>query len=202
MKEYMVVIFDLGRVILDFDPRDVTRPLTRISGKPEKQVCDVVFGGSLESLYDRGKITSRDFYERVIRCLNVDMTFEQFRRFWTEIFTVKQDVCDIIQAVRDRHKLLLLSNTNEMHFEYAFDRFDVLRLFDDYVLSYRVGERKPHPTIYAAALQKAGCAPGDCVYVDDMEEYVAAARQFRMQALVFRDAPQLEKSLRRLSVLD
>jgi hypothetical protein len=35
-----------------------------------------------------------------------------------------------------------------------------------------------------------------------MEEYVAAARQFRMQALVFRDAPQLEKSLRRLSVLD
>jgi len=198
----MVAIFDLGRVILDFDPRDVTRALSRISGKPEKQIYDVAFGGSLESLYDRGKITSRDFYERVIRSLNVDMTFEQFRRLWTEIFTVNRDVCDIIEAVRGRHKLLVLSNTNEMHFEYAFERFDVLRLFDDYVLSYRVGETKPHPAIYSAALQKADCPPEDCVYIDDMEAYVAAARQFGMHAFVFRGAHQLEESLRHLSVID
>lgn len=197
----MVVIFDLGRVILDFDPRDVIRPLTRMSGKSEKQVGDVVFGEPLEALYDRGKITSRDFCEEVTRGLNVDMTFEQFRRLWTEIFTVKRDVCDIIEAVRDRHKLLILSNTNEMHFEYAKARFEVLQLFDDYVVSYRVGERKPHPAIYSAALQKAGCTPGDCVYIDDIEAYVDAARQFGMHAFVFRDACQLEKSLRRLSVI-
>jgi len=198
----MVAIFDLGRVILDFDPRDVTRALSLISGKPEKQIHDVAFGGPLESLYDRGKITSEDFYERVIRSLNVDMTFEQFRRLWTEIFTANRDVCDIIEAVRGRHKLLVLSNTNEMHFEYAFERFDVLRLFDDYVLSYRVGETKPHAAIYSAALQKADCPPEDCVYIDDMEAYVAAARQFGMRAFVFRDARQLEESLRRLSVID
>jgi HAD superfamily hydrolase (TIGR01509 family) len=191
----MTIIFDLGKVILDFDPRAITRRLSGTFKIPEKRIHEVIYGGELESLYDRGKMSSRDFYQDVVRSLGVDLSFREFRDMWTRIFTCNDGVCDVIQALKKRNRLLLLSNTNEMHFEYAVRTFDILNVFDDHILSYRVGERKPHPEIYLAALRTADCPADECTYIDDIEEYVLAARQAGMHGIVFRDAQQLQKEL-------
>ncbi len=87
-----------------------------------------------------------------------------------------------------------------MHFDYAFGAFKILGAFDDYVLSYQVGERKPHPKIYLTALEKAKCPASECIYIDDMEPYAVAARRLGMQAIVYRDIQQLERELRALNL--
>lgn len=197
----MVIIFDLGKVILDFDHRNITRRLAERSRISEERVHDVIFGGDRERSYDRGKISSRDFYRDVVESLGIDVPFQEFKDIWTRIFTSNDDVCNVIRMLKKRYKLLLLSNTNEMHFDYVSGIFEILRTFDDYVLSYRVGERKPHPKIYLTALQKAGCPVGACIYIDDMEPYVVAARQLGMQAIVFRDAQQLQRELSALDIV-
>jgi FMN phosphatase YigB (HAD superfamily) len=153
----MVIIFDLGKVILDFDHRTITRRLGERSSVPEDRVQRLIFGGELEGMYDRGEIGSEDFHRRVVASLGADIPFEEFRAIWTQIFVLNQEVCQVIRRLKERHRLLLLSNTNEMHFEHALGVFEILRLFDDYVLSYRVGERKPNPRIYLTALRKASC---------------------------------------------
>lgn len=196
----MVIVFDLGKVILDFDHRVITSRFARISGVLEVRVHDLVFGRDLERMYDRGKVSSTGFYNAVLKSLGIEMPFEEFRDIWTGIFTANIEVCRIIEKLKKRYRLILLSNTNEMHFDYALRTFEILSAFDDYVLSYRVGERKPHPKIYAVALERAGCPASECVYVDDMEEYVGAARRLGIHALVFRDAQQLEEDLRALNV--
>ena len=196
----MVIVFDLGKVILDFDHRVITRRLARISGVFEARVHDLVFGRDLERMYDRGKMSSTGFYHTVVKSLGIEMPFEEFRDIWTGIFTANTEVCRIIEKLKKRYRLILLSNTNEMHFDYVLRTFEILSAFDDYVLSYRVGERKPHPNVYAAALERAGCPASECVYVDDMEEYVGAARRLGIHALVFRNAQQLEEDLRALNV--
>jgi len=196
----MVIVFDLGNVILDFDHRIVTTRLAQLSTVSEKGIHDLIFGGNLESMYDRGKTSSRDFYQDVVKSLDIDVPFEEFRDIWTRIFTLKEDVCDLIRTLKKRYRLILLSNTNEMHFDYAFGAFEILRAFDDYVLSYRVGARKPDPKVYLAALQRAGCQAGECIYIDDKEEYVWAARRLGIQAIVFRNARQLQRELRALNI--
>jgi putative hydrolase of the HAD superfamily len=196
----MVIIFDLGKVILDFDHRSITRRLSRISRVPESRIRDVIFGSDLESMYDRGGISTRAFYTRVVQSLDLAIPFEEFRRIWTRIFSPNEAVCSLIHSLKHRYRLILLSNTNEMHFDHVFDLYDIVRQFDDYVLSYRVGERKPHPRVYAMALEKAGCSAESCIYIDDIECYVRAAREHGMQAIVFRDAQQLRGELKALNI--
>ena len=196
----MVIVFDLGKVILDFDHRIVTTRLAQLSRVSEKRIHDLIFARNLESMYDRGKTSSREFYQGVVRSLDIDIPFDEFREIWTKIFTLKEDVCDLIKTLKKRYKLILLSNTNEMHFDYAFGAFEILRAFDDYVLSYRVGARKPDPKVYLAALQRAGCHAGECIYIDDKEENVWAARRLGIQAIVFKNIQQLRRELRALNI--
>lgn len=196
----MAIIFDLGKVILDFDHRAITGRLAQMSRISEKRIHDLIFGGDLESMYDRGKMSSREFYQDVVNSLDIDIPFEEFRDIWTQIFTSNEEVCDVIKTLKKRYKLTLLSNTNEMHFDYTFSAFEILRVFDHYVLSYRVGEIKPHPKVYITALQRANCPAGESIYIDDTEPYVWAARQLGIQAIVFRNARQLQRELRALNI--
>lgn len=196
----MVIVFDLGNVILEFDHRIVTTRLAQLSRVSEKGIHDLIFGGNLENTYDSGKIHSREFYQGVVRSLDIDIPFEEFRDIWTRIFTSNEEMCDLIRTLKKRYRLILLSNTNEMHFDYAFGAFEILRAFDDYVLSYRVGARKPDPKVYLAALQRAGCHAGQCIYIDDKEEYVWAARRLGIQAIVFENTQQLRGELRALNI--
>ena len=201
MSSVEVIIFDLGKVILDFDHRSITRRLAERSSLPEERIQSVIFDENRESLYDRGKMSSREFYVDVVKSLRMDLPFREFRDIWTRIFTPNKAVCNVVQTLKKRYRLMLLSNTNEMHFDYVLGAFEILNLFDDHILSYRVGERKPHSSIYFAALKKADCAPGSCVYIDDMEEYVWAARDLGIQAILFTSSEQLQRELRGLDVL-
>jgi putative hydrolase of the HAD superfamily len=136
----------------------------------------------------------------VVRSIDPGIPFFEFKDMWTRIFTLNTGISELIVRLKKHYRLLLLSNTNEMHFDYARDAFTILREFDDHVLSYEVGERKPHARIYAVALERAGCPPRRCVYIDDIEENVEAARVLGINGIVFRNTRQLQSELRALNV--
>ena len=100
------------------------------------------------------------------------------------------------------YRLVLLSNTNAAHFDFLTPRLPILDLFDEKILSFEVGVLKPHPKIYSAAIAAAKCPPQNCFYIDDIPEYVVAARTHGIDAEVFTDVPSLQAHLkkRQLSV--
>jgi putative hydrolase of the HAD superfamily len=108
----------------------------------------------------------------------------------------------LFEEVRARHRLLLLSNTNAMHFELARQRFALLRHFDGYVLSYEVGAMKPSPEIYREAIARAGCRAEECFFTDDVLANVEGARREGMQAVQFHSWEQLQAALRDHGILD
>jgi FMN phosphatase YigB (HAD superfamily) len=63
------------------------------------------------------------------------------------------------------------------------------------VLSYEVKAMKPRPEIYRAAVECAGCRPGECFYTDDIPAYVEAARSLGIDAVQFESAAQTEREL-------
>src|SRR6185437_8830122 len=82
----------------------------------------------------------------------------------------------MLEGLARNRRLVLLSNTNAIHFEMIRENYPLLRHFHAYVLSYEVGAMKPLPLIYQRAIAAAGCLPEECFFTDDIPDYVEAAR--------------------------
>jgi len=95
-----------------------------------------------------------------------------------------------------RYPLVLLSNTNDIHFQMIRRSYPLLDHFDHFVLSYQVGVLKPSPRIYEEAVARAGCRAEECFFTDDVVPYVEGARQAGLDAVRFESYPQLVCELR------
>ena len=105
-----------------------------------------------------------------------------------------------MEALHRRYRLVLLSNTNGIHFPMVQERYPILRHFDEYVLSHEVRALKPSPKIYEAAVRAAQCRPEECFFTDDIASYVEGARQYGIDAVQFQSADQIERELKRRGV--
>jgi putative hydrolase of the HAD superfamily len=190
------VIFDLGRVLVPFDfPRGYAR-LEALCGIPAAEIPGRLAGSPLVAEFESGKIEPRDFVARFCSHLNVDIPYQEFCDIWSSIFLPDPLIPEaMLQGIARNYRLVLLSNTNAIHFEMLVKTYPLLRHFHSYVLSYKVGVMKPRPLIYQKAIEAAGCQPGECFFTDDLEVNVEAARAQGMDAVQFHSAAQIEMEL-------
>jgi glucose-1-phosphatase len=195
------VIFDLGRVIVPFDfSRGYTR-LEALCGIPESEISGRIASTGLVRLFESGGIEPRDFVRELSKHLNLDTSYENFCEIWTSIFlphTLIQE--SMLIGIARNYRLVLLSNTNAIHFEMIRANYPLLRHFHSFVLSYEVGAMKPLPLIYRRAIEEAGCLAEECFFTDDMPAYVEGARTQGIDAVQFESAVQIEAELRRRGV--
>ena len=190
------ILFDLGNVLVPVDFIRCREALGEVCAHPPSEVQRILGASGLPKRYESGEISSEEFFATTCRMLNMEISYEKFAQVWGEIFAPEPLVPDsLLKSLRARHRMVLLSNTNDMHFTLAEQRYSLLKHFDEYVLSYRVGAMKPHPRIYQQAIAAAGCAPEECFFVDDLEENVAAARREGIDAAVFTSLDQLQADL-------
>jgi glucose-1-phosphatase len=183
------IVFDFGNVIALFDHMLACQRLASLSRPPRdpQDVYDRIFKTSLEEDYDCGRLSTATFVERLRRDLQLEASDETIARAWCDIFTPNPAIEEVI--VREKRKgtrLVLASNTNELHHDW-FDRVfaDTLSVFDARVLSYQVGSRKPDRHFFAACLTAAGWPASSCLYVDDRADFVAAGRVLGLTGLVY-----------------
>lgn len=206
--EIKAVFFDLGKVLLQFDHNDIiNRLLSRTA--PDAVRAEGLFRflfdakEGLCNRYDEGTITSRDFFLEIDKMFSLGMVYGEFAPLWNDIFTENTDVASLMSRVRDTGRpVYLLSNVNELHWEFVKGRFPVLSRMDGWVLSYEVKSKKPAPAIYRAALDMAGAGPGETVFIDDLDENTAAAASCGIKGLTFRGAGALEMELAELGLID
>jgi putative hydrolase of the HAD superfamily len=142
--------------------------------------------------FETGLIEPRDFVAQMSSALDLDIEYGHFCRIWSSIFTDTLIPESMLASLAARYRLLLLSNTNAIHFEGLRASHPLLRHFHKLILSYEVKAMKPRPEIYQAALACAGCRPEDCFYTDDIAAYVTAARSLGIDAVQFRSLEQLQ----------
>ena len=129
-------------------------------------------------------------------CLDLRITYEQFCEIWSSIFLPDTLVPEsMLAGIGARYRLLVLSNTNAIHFDMVRQNYPMLRHFHDLVLSYEVKAMKPSPAIYREAIARAQCRPEECFYTDDILAYVEGARREGIDAVQFESCAQLERDL-------
>ena len=190
-------IFDLGNVIVSFDHNKTADRLASVCQHESEVIFGKAIASPLVKQYNLGKITSEEFFEAVSRELGLRMDFADFSQAWNCTFAAEPLVSEqLIKTLADKYKLLLLSDTNELHFDYIRSNFPALDYFDDFILSHKVGTAKPSAEIFQAVVKIADCAPEECLFIDDLEINVEGARKFGINALQFVSETQLEKELK------
>ena len=190
------VIFDLGKVIVPFDFARGYRAMAELCSYAPEEIPRRIGSTDLVRRFECGEVAPEQFVEQLCRTLDLRMEYAHFCEIWSSIFLPDTLIPEsLLRGLKKRYRLLLLSNTNAIHFKMIRETYPLLKHFDDYVLSYEVGALKPSPRIYAEAIARAQCAPGECFFTDDIAEYVAGANQAGMDAVQFQSAAQIEAEL-------
>ena len=200
-SEIRLIISDFGGVICTFDYRIFCERMARRIDRAADQVFAAAFSGPLQEDFESGKLSGRAYHRAVMARLGAEVPYEEFFPMYGDIFTEIPTTCELFHRLHGRYPLYLLSDTNEIHFGYVRETVEVLRLFDQFVVSYEVGAMKPDPLIYQEALRRSGLPAPACVFVDDREANVLGAARAGIQALRFESAERLAADLACLGVV-
>ncbi|HUB34583.1 MAG TPA: HAD family phosphatase [Bryobacteraceae bacterium] len=193
---YKALIFDLGKTLVHFDFQRGYRALEGLCPHPAAEIPRRLAGTGLVERFETGLVEPHDFVTQMASVLELRVDYQRFCQIWGSIFADTLVPDSMLAALHARYRMVLLSNTNAIHFEFIRARYaTLLRHFDACVLSYEVKSMKPHAGIYHAAIEKAGCPAAECFYTDDIADYVAGARALGIDAVQFQNAAQLERDL-------
>src|SRR3990170_3516731 len=107
--------------------------------------------------------------------------------------SVAEGLADLIERLKKDFRLCLLSNTNELHFEFIRKNFPVVYKFDMWVLSYEAGVMKPDPEIFRIALRKAGIEAEEAIFIDDIRGHVFGAQGLGINSVEFKSVAQITR---------
>jgi FMN phosphatase YigB (HAD superfamily) len=200
-RVYKAIIFDLGRVLVHFDFEIAYRALAGSCAYAAADIPGRIFPNGLVRRFETGLIDSREFYARCSEVLGLRMDYARFCEILCSIFTETLLPESLFETLASRYRLVLLSNTNSIHFEAMRARLPHLRHFHHLVLSYEVMAMKPSPEIFRAAINFAQCRAEECFFTDDIPEYVEAARALGIDAVAFESREQIERELRSRGIL-
>ena len=193
---YKAIIFDLGRVLVDFDFQRGFQALEGVCPYDAAEIRRRIAATDLVERFETGLIEPPDFVAQLSRILALDIDYAGFCKLWSSIFTDPLIPEAMLEGLAARYRLLLLSNTNAIHFEMIRENYPMLRHFHQRILSYEVHAMKPRREIFQAALELCECRPEECFYTDDIAAYVEAAQRLGIDAVQFESLTQLERELK------
>lgn len=183
-----VVIFDLGKVLLDFDYGILARRMEPLSDVPAEAILSVVNQSPLLHRYETGLINDHEFFEAVVSATGFRGGQDCFLEWFGDIFTEIVPMVGLHEALVGRGiPTYVFSNTNTQAIRHVRKVFPFYRRFTGEVLSYEVRSMKPDPGIYEAVERLSGFSGADLLYLDDRPENIAAGSSRGWQAWIHED---------------
>ena len=175
MNETPVIIFDLGKVLVDFDYSIAARKIAARSAKAPADLHAFLGSSPLLVEYESGRITRRQLYEAVRDAVGFAGGLEEFGGYFADIFSEIAAMTELHAALRRRgYRTFIFSNTNDLAIEHVRRNFPFFAHFDGYIFSHEIGALKPEPEIYAAMEALTGRRGAELGYIDDRPENIAA----------------------------
>jgi putative hydrolase of the HAD superfamily len=181
------VIFDFGGVLLDMR-WDVARELDRAHGLPRSSVFETLYRSPAWADIERGVGDPAAWTEGAHRELErrAGRPLPRLHEEWRKAQAPIDVNVALVHALRPAYRCSVLSNADRSLRDRLEGELALHHLFDDIVVSAEVGVAKPAPEIFRLAADRLGLPPEACVFVDDWDQNVEAARLVGMQAVLHR----------------
>jgi epoxide hydrolase-like predicted phosphatase len=192
-----VIVFDLGNVLIPFDYNILIKRLNAVKEGSGKHFVDTYFANyEFHRDFERGEINEEKFIERMLEILDHSIDGKTFCNYFSSVFKQNREVAALLPVLKKKYKLILLSNTNSIHQKYGWEQYDFLKYFDDLILSHKIGSVKPEEKIYRAVEKSSGSPAEEHIFIDDIEEYVNAAKSFGWDGVHFKGYNNLVDELK------
>ncbi|HBT76343.1 MAG TPA: hypothetical protein DEB39_05320 [Planctomycetaceae bacterium] len=203
------VFFDLGNVIVKFSIEKLLHQAAAVVGRDADMLYDVIFDTHLQHRHERGEITEDEYYDTFCDRIGVRVRKDVLLSAISDIFTFNTPMLPVMAYFAERDiPRGILSNTAPAHWNHCRATYpEIHRLIpSNHVLSYEVGAMKPDRRIYETAFQTSarivpGITPSEILFIDDLEQNIAAARDFGFDAVRYLDDARLAQSLRERGIM-
>ena len=185
-------IFDFGGVITPIEPWDGWNPTDEERLIIRKIIPEIakLFASELKEF----KFTVSDF-EREFKARAIGIKNESAERIIRSLCTPNKELLSLISKLSLKYKIYGLVNAPFGWTELRRGIHGLDRYFNQVFVSYEIGVRKPDPKIFNYLLENTGLVPNECLFVDDKEENVLAAKQLGMEGHVFKSTDDFKEYL-------
>ncbi len=179
------IIFDFGGVILDIDPELTFNEFVNLGFKNPETLLKPEFMEDIAAKFERGILTPEVFRSKLREFLAIDATDQQIDDAWNALlFDIPGERIEVIKQVKKNYTTLLLSNSNEIHYElfvrdlqlrFGYREFD--DLFHKAYFSFDLHLSKPNPEVFEFVINQHELNPSETLFIDDREDNIEAAQK-------------------------
>jgi 2-haloacid dehalogenase len=197
------IIFDLGAVLIDWNPRYMYRTIFNDETEMEKFLADITTSDWNEE-QDAGRSLKEGTEELVQKFPEHEELIRAFYGRWDEMLgEAFHDVVELFKRLKEsgKYKIYALTNWSAETFPVALERFEFLHWFEGIVVSGAEKMRKPTPEFYHILLNRYQIKSDESLFIDDNYRNILAAEKLGIQCIHFTSAEALERELHELNLL-
>ena len=192
-----LIIIDLGGVIIDinYDATIISLEKLGISNMNKKYSQNIQ-----EKLFDRfetGQISSFYFLNKLLDLCEKGTTPNQIVDAWNKMIgPFRPNVVNLLRQMKG-YKVVLLSNTNDIHFDLVMRNwsksysYDFHSLFDQVFLSQKIGKRKPNKDAFEHVMEEMKVSSNNCLFIDDSIQHIKSANELGIHTHFFKSEEML-----------
>ena len=198
------IIFDMGNVLIDFNPMQYVGKLNIPDKKEEEKIFNAAYLNFKSIYMDYGRITEEEFVDHVVHGIGEEYRdkIKELIINWTQYLTPIAGMEELVKELKDKgYKIYLLSNASFNQHNY-WEKIPASKYFDGKVVSCDVGEVKPFEGIYKALYEKFNIKPEESFFIDDLIINIFGANRTGMEGYVFTGSVEdLRRELKNRGIL-
>ncbi|SMO60814.1 putative hydrolase of the HAD superfamily [Saccharicrinis carchari] len=181
------ILFDLGNVVIDIDLNITLQRFKELGYEFDGDSSGIFQKSPFFKEFEEGRITSSEFVKSVKLKMPKNVSDNQIVDAWNALLLdYRTDRIETILKLKKTHKVILLSNTNELHIQKCGDKVPLVgsldKLFDKVYYSHIMKMSKPNPNIFAALLKDADIKADETLFLDDSAANVTTAEQMGIES--------------------
>lgn len=195
------VIFDIGNVLLNYNPEEYLKTKIKAADKV-LEIHKQVFQSEEWAMLDRGTLTEKEAID-IIANRNkkndsfIKLAFEN----WYELLTPIEASVEILKELKNaKYKVYFLSNFHLLAFKEVKRKFEFFKLFDGGVVSYEEKLIKPEEDIYKRIIEKYELKPEESIFIDDVQANIEEAKKLNFNTILLKNPKDLREKLKAFNV--
>ena len=197
------IIFDLGNVLVDWNPMHVYKDYFD-SEEKRNYFFENICTADWNELQDEGRSIVEATQELVKKFPEWEQPIRDYYGRWTEM--LKGPIPGTVEIFRQlkesgKYKIYALTNWQAGLFDIALVRYNFMHWFDGRVVSGEEKMRKPYPQFYQRLLDRYDVSPNEALFIDDSIRNVKGAEALGIMTIHFQNPEQLKEELRKKGIL-